>query len=115
MRNFIRSEETFEEQLILWIELALEVSMPKTGDLFQYLVLIFWRFQGLAATELLKATLSFTEKRLRVNLMAGNPGRYRYKGRQPRNWRVTSITVDAPLPKMGAKTETRGACPVRRL
>jgi|Deesub1362A_J573_1020465.scaffolds.fasta_scaffold04738_4 hypothetical protein len=45
-----------EDQRILRIELALEVSMPEAENLFQALVLAFWRFQGLAATELFKAT-----------------------------------------------------------
>lgn len=33
------------------IELDFKVSIPETEDLFQDLVLAFWRFQGLAARD----------------------------------------------------------------
>ncbi len=69
---------------VLQIELALEVSMPQTESLLQALALAFWRFQGVAATELFRGTLKSIEDRLWMNLMARNPGKYRYKGRQPR-------------------------------
>lgn len=63
-----------EDQRILRIELALEVSMPQTESLFQGLVLAFWRFQGMAATELFRATLKSIEDRLWMNLMVAQPG-----------------------------------------
>lgn len=59
-----------EDQQVLRIELALEVSMPQTENLFQALSLAFWRFQGVAATELFAATLKSIEDRLWMNLMA---------------------------------------------
>lgn len=40
-----------EDQRTLRMELAFEVNMPATESLFQALVLVFWRFQGLVAEE----------------------------------------------------------------
>lgn len=102
-----------EDQQVLRIELALEVSMPQTDSLFQALALAFWRFQGVAATELFAATLRSIEDRLWMNLMARNPGRYRHKGRQPRIWQLPFGKVSMPLLKLWDDKERRMVVPLR--
>jgi hypothetical protein len=102
-----------EDRRVLRIELALEVSMPESESFFQSLVLAFWRFQGLAATELFTATLRSIEERLWMDLMANNPGRYRHKGRQSRTWRLPFGTVKMPLLKIWDRTEKRMVMPLK--
>ncbi len=53
-----------KDQRVLRTELVPEVNMPQTEGLFQALALAFWRFQGVTATELFRATLRAIEDRL---------------------------------------------------
>ena len=86
--------------------------MPQTEILFQALALAFWKFQGVAATELFGTTLKCIDERLWMNLMARNPGRYRHKGRQPWTWHMPFGRVIMPLLKLWDYKEQRMIVPL---
>jgi hypothetical protein len=89
------------------------VTIPETASLFQALTLAFWRFQGLAATTLFTAVLQALEARTRAELEAAYPGRFRHKGRQPRQWQLPFGAVRLPLIKLWDRVARRTVWPLR--
>jgi hypothetical protein len=89
------------------------VTIPETASLFQALTLAFWRFQGLAATTLFTAVLQAIEARARAELEAAHPGRFRHKGRQPRQWQLPFGRVRLPLVKLWDRVARRTVYPLK--
>ena len=101
-----------ENQRTLRIHLVLEVTIPQHSSLFQALVLVFWRFQGLAATTLFSAVLHALQDRARADLEAAFPGRFRYKGTRLRKWRLPFGEVAFPLCKLWDRQARRTVWPL---
>lgn len=89
------------------------MTIPETASLFQALTLAFWRFQGLAATTLFTAVLQAIEARARAELDAQFPGRFRHKGRQPRQWQLPFGRVRLPLVKLWDRLARRTVYPLK--
>lgn len=93
--------------------MVLEVTIPQETSLFQALTLAFWRFQGLAATTLFTAVLQALESRARAELEARFPGRFRHRGRQPRQWQLPFGAVRLPLVKLWDRGARRTVYPLK--
>ena len=89
------------------------MTIPETASLFQALTLAFWRFQGLAATTLFTAVLQAIEARARADMEAAQPGRFRHKGRQPRQWQLPFGRVRFPLVKLWDRVAQRTVYPLK--
>jgi len=89
------------------------VTIPETASLFQALTLAFWRFQGLAATTLFTAVVQALEARAQAELEAAHPGRFRHKGRQPRQWQLPFGAVRLPLVKLWDRVARRTVYPLK--
>ena len=102
-----------KNQRTLRIHLVLEVSIPEGTPLFQALTLAFWRFQGLAVTTLFTAVLQAIETRTRTELETRVPGRFRDKGRQPRQWQLPFGLVRLSLAKLWDPVARRTVYPLK--
>lgn len=89
------------------------MTIPEAASLFQALTVAFWRFQGLAATTLFTAVVQAIEARAQAELEAAHPGRFRHKGRQPRQWQLPFGAVRLPLVKLWDRVARRTVYPLK--